>query len=65
MATRRPLVLVAGSVQELPTGDVFPVPRAFPFFLASGTQSDIDLTTASALPFFLASGSASNIPLTL
>lgn len=34
-----------------------------PFFLASGTRSDIPLTSNSKIPFFLVNGTASNIPL--
>jgi hypothetical protein len=65
MATsRRPLVVIGGSVQELPEGDIVAgINRFLPFLLANGTVSNIKLlVTTGALPFLLANGSTSNIP---
>lgn len=66
MATRRPLVMVAGTVREIATGDtLMGMTRTLPFVLADGSSSPITLTATVAgaeLPFLLASGAASNIP---
>lgn len=66
MATRRPLVVVSGTVREIATGDTLTgMARSLPFFLADLTPSPIPLIatlTGADLPFTLASGAASNIP---
>jgi hypothetical protein len=63
MATRAPLVLINGLLQQLPAGDLVRGTGVFPFFTASGAVSNILLTVAGALPFFVASGAASDISL--
>ncbi len=66
MATRRPLVMVSGTVREIATGDTLTgMARTLPFVLADGSSSPITLTstmTGAELPFLLASGATSNIP---
>lgn len=65
MVARRPLVIDAGTIKELPVGDsVIDREEAagkFPFFTSSGESKPIALTLDQKLPFFLSNGSQSNI----
>jgi hypothetical protein len=63
MAERKPLVLVKGQPQELPSGDVLPAQGSIPFYKTDGTSDTIALTASSAVPFYETTGSANNIPL--
>ncbi len=63
MSARRPMVRVAGRLQQLPEGDSLAgIPAAVPFVLSDGTREDIPLTTDGELPFWLSDGTPANIP---
>lgn len=64
MAVRKPLVLISGQPQELPSGDtVSGTPLTFPFYKSTGASDPIALVSGTHLPFFDSTGSANNIAL--
>lgn len=65
MAVRRPLVVVDGTVRELPSDStVVATGAALPLYNTSGTQKLVSLTDAGEIPFVKTDGAtSSDIPL--